>query len=45
MAGIDWAQACFPQYQKGIDAAGFDRHTAMGDVLWTKAQWDVMTNG
>lgn len=26
----------------GIDPTDFDRHTAMGDVLWTRAQWDVV---
>lgn len=29
----------------GVLPAAFERHTAMGDVLWTRAQWDaVMTN-
>ncbi|WP_255775020.1 hypothetical protein [Mycobacteroides abscessus] len=29
-----------------VDPNDFDRHTAMGDVLWTRAQWDaVMGNG
>lgn len=29
----------------GIDPADYPRHTAMGDVLWTMAQWDtVMRN-
>ncbi len=26
----------------GVDPADFDRHTAMGDVLWTRAQWDAV---
>lgn len=26
----------------GVDPAEFDRHTAMGDVLWTRAQWDAV---
>lgn len=26
----------------GVDPANFDRHTAMGDVLWTRAQWDAV---
>lgn len=26
----------------GVDPTRFERHTAMGDVLWIKAQWDVM---
>ena len=26
----------------GVDPAQFDRHTAMGDVLWVKAQWDAV---
>lgn len=25
----------------GVDPADFQRHTAMGDVLWVKAQWDA----
>jgi DNA polymerase III epsilon subunit-like protein len=25
----------------GVDPANFDRHTAMGDVLWVRAQWDA----
>ena len=25
----------------GIDPANFERHTAMGDVLWVRAQWDA----
>ncbi|OHU68065.1 hypothetical protein BKG87_22290 [Mycobacteroides chelonae] len=30
----------------GVNPNDFDRHTAMGDVLWTRAQWDaVMTAG
>lgn len=24
----------------GVDANNYERHTAMGDVLWTRAQWD-----
>ncbi|KRQ29774.1 hypothetical protein AOT83_26355 [Mycobacteroides sp. H001] len=26
----------------GVDPEVFDRHTAMGDVLWTRAQWDAV---
>lgn len=26
----------------GVDPAKFERHTAMGDVLWTRAQWDAV---
>lgn len=26
----------------GVDPTEFDRHTAMGDVLWVRAQWDVL---
>lgn len=26
----------------GVDPEMFDRHTAMGDVLWTRAQWDAV---
>jgi len=26
----------------GVDPANYDRHTAMGDVLWTRDQWDVV---
>lgn len=26
----------------GVDPEWFERHTAMGDVLWIKAQWDVI---
>lgn len=26
----------------GVDPAKFDRHTAMGDVEWVRAQWDVI---
>lgn len=26
----------------GVDPKDFDRHTAMGDVLWVKAQWDAV---
>ncbi|MEW5810305.1 MAG: hypothetical protein AB1925_12710 [Actinomycetota bacterium] len=29
----------------GIPADEFDRHTAMGDVLWVKAQWDAVMGG
>jgi len=25
----------------GVDPEQFERHTAMGDVLWVKAQWDA----
>jgi hypothetical protein len=25
----------------GVDPADFQRHTAMGDVLWVRAQWDA----
>lgn len=25
----------------GVDPAGFERHTAMGDVRWVRAQWDA----
>lgn len=25
----------------GVDPTQFERHTAMGDVLWVKAQWDA----
>lgn len=27
----------------GINTAQYARHTAMGDVLWTLAQWDLIT--
>jgi oligoribonuclease (3'-5' exoribonuclease) len=27
----------------GVDPGTFDRHTAMGDVEWVKAQWDAVT--
>jgi hypothetical protein len=26
----------------GVDAGAFERHTAMGDVRWTMAQWDAV---
>ncbi len=26
----------------GVDPRKFERHTAMGDVLWTMAQWDAI---
>lgn len=26
----------------GVDPDDYDRHTAMGDVLWTRDQWDVV---
>ncbi len=26
-----------------VNPEQFDRHTAMGDVLWTRAQWDAVT--
>lgn len=26
----------------GVDPDGFARHTAMGDVLWVRAQWDAV---
>lgn len=29
----------------GVDPEGFDRHTAMGDVRWTMAQWDAVMGG
>lgn len=29
----------------GINTAQYARHTAMGDVLWTLAQWDAITGG
>jgi len=29
----------------GIDPTQYNRHTAMGDVLWVKAQWDVIMKG
>lgn len=28
----------------GVDSDQFPRHTAEGDVRWTRAQWDAMTN-
>lgn len=27
----------------GVNPADYKRHTAMGDVLWTMAQWDTVT--
>lgn len=32
------SQAC------GVDPAAFDRHTAMGDCLWTRALWNRITS-
>ncbi|GJJ22320.1 hypothetical protein [Mycolicibacterium mageritense] len=29
----------------GVDPEQFDRHTAMGDVLWVRAQWDAVMGG
>ncbi|OBB15076.1 hypothetical protein A5761_15160 [Mycolicibacterium setense] len=29
----------------GVDPEQFDRHTAMGDVLWVKAQFDAVMGG
>lgn len=29
----------------GVDPAQFDRHTAMGDVLWVRAQYDAIMGG
>lgn len=29
----------------GVDPEDFDRHTAMGDVLWVKAQYDAVMGG
>lgn len=29
----------------GIDTTQYARHTAMGDVRWTLAQWDLITGG
>jgi len=29
----------------GVDPEKFERHTAMGDVLWTVAQWDAVIGG
>lgn len=29
----------------GVDPDEFERHTAMGDVLWVKAQYDAVTGG
>lgn len=29
----------------GVDPEQFDRHTAMGDVLWVKAQYDAVMGG
>lgn len=29
----------------GVDPEHFDRHTAMGDVLWVRAQYDAMMGG
>jgi hypothetical protein len=29
----------------GVDPEQFDRHTAMGDVLWVKAQYDAVMKG
>lgn len=26
----------------GVDPSQFERHTAMGDVMWVRAQWDVV---
>lgn len=32
-------------YAVGVRSADYARHTAMGDVLWTIAQWDAVTGG
>lgn len=29
----------------GVDPDQFERHTALGDVLWAEAQWDAMFSG
>lgn len=29
----------------GVNSADYRRHTAMGDVRWTLAQWDAITGG
>lgn len=29
----------------GVDPTQFDRHTAMGDVKWVRAQWDAVMGG
>lgn len=29
----------------GVEPGDFDRHTAMGDVQWVMAQWDVVMGG
>lgn len=29
----------------GVDPDGFDRHTALGDARWVRAQWDAITGG
>lgn len=29
----------------GVDPESFDRHTAMGDVLWVRAQYDAVMGG
>lgn len=29
----------------GVDPANFERHTALGDVAWVEAQWDVVFGG
>lgn len=29
-------------HQVGVDPAQFGRHTAMGDCLWVRAQWDAV---
>lgn len=47
LAGI--GRLCAPPWKSdqlsmfiGVDPAQFPRHTAMGDVLWTRAQWDAV---
>lgn len=32
-------------YAAGVTTADYRRHTAMGDVQWTLAQWDSITGG
>ncbi|ORA23427.1 hypothetical protein [Mycobacterium aquaticum] len=47
-----WPMTMLPPYSSdelsaavGVNPEDFDRHTAMGDVEWVRAQWDAVMSG
>lgn len=43
-AELEWNSSRLSSHV-GVNPANYARHTALGDVLWTLAQWDAMEGG